>query len=262
MGSIITNRGAIDIAETGGGDRVPIVFLHGVGSDRTVWAPQLDHFGSTRRGVALSYPGYGGSEFVPDATRDDYAAAVVAVMDSLAIDRAHICGLSLGGVVAIALHAAAADRCASLILADTFAIHPDGQTIFDRSEQASRTIGMRALAEARASALLGKAAPPAIHRSVIETMSGINPDAYVLAARAVWLADQVDRAASIDVPTLVVVGDEDVITPPALSEELVRLVPGATIEIIADAGHLINIEQPDAFNAAIDSFLMRIERGE
>lgn len=259
MGAIATNRGLIDVADVGGGTRMPIIFLHGVGSDKSVWAPQLDHFSRERRSVALSYPGYGGSAFVANATRDDYAAAVVGVMDALAIDRAHICGLSLGGVVAIALHAAAPGRCASLILADTFAVHPDGRAIFDRSEEASRTIGMRALAEARAGALLGQAAGPAIHREVIATMSAIDPAAYVLGGRAVWLADQRDRAAAIDVPTLVLVGDEDRITPPALSTELTRLIRGSAMQVIESAGHLANLEQPRAFNTAIEGFLSEID---
>jgi 3-oxoadipate enol-lactonase len=259
MGVIATNRGLIDVSQQGAGQRTPILFLHGVGSDKSVWSPQLDHFGRERRAIALSYPGYGASDFAPDATREDYAAVVVAVMDALEIERAHICGLSLGGVVAIAIHAAASHRCASLILADTFAVHPDGQAIFDRSEEASRTIGMRALAEARAGALLGKAAGPAIHRGVIDTMSAIDPAAYVIAARAVWLADQRTRAAEIDVPTLVLVGNEDTITPPALSSELAALIRGAEMNIIPAAGHLANIEQPEAFNAAIDSFLSRAE---
>ncbi len=260
MGVVATNRGMIDVADRGGGDdRTPILFLHGVGSDRSVWAPQLAHFGNTRRAVALSYPGYGDSDFVPDATRDDYAATVLAVMDALDIDRANICGLSLGGVVAIALHAAAADRCASLILADTFAVHPEGQAFFERAEAASRSIGMRALAEARAGALLGNAAGPAIHRAVIDTMSAIDPAAYVVGARAVWLADQRERAAAIDVPTLVLVGDEDGITPRALSTELAALIPGSKMQLIEAAGHLANLEQPVAFNAVIDAFLSEID---
>lgn len=259
MGEIATNRGPIDVDEVGDGDRMPIFFLHGVGSDKSVWAPQLGHFGRQRRAVAMSYPGYGASAFMADATRDDYADSVVAVMDLLAIDRAHICGLSLGGVVAIALHAQAPSRCASLILADSFAVHPDGQVFYDRAEQASRTIGMRALAEARAGALLGSAASPEIHREVIDTMSAIDPATYVLGAQAVWLADQRDRAAAIDVPTLVLVGDEDAITPPALSEELAALIPSAALRLIPAAGHLANLEQPAEFNQAIDEFLATIE---
>lgn len=259
MGVIATDRGLIDVVEAGGGDRTPILFLHGVGSDQRVWAPQIDHFGQARRAIALSYPGYGRSAFMPDATRDDFAMSVVAVMDTLRIDRAHICGLSLGGVVAIALHAVVPTRCASLILADSFAVHPEGQGILERSRDASRSIGMRALAEARAGVLLGRAAAPAIHGEVIETMAAIDPAAYVLGAEAVWLADQRDRAAAIDVPTLVLVGDEDRVTPPELSTDLAALIPGATMQVIAGAGHLANLEQPLVFNAAIDQFLSKID---
>jgi len=255
MGTIHTSKGAIGVVERGGGDATPIIFLHGVGSDKSVWASQLAHFGQQRRAVAFDYPGYGESDPSPDATGDDFAAVILAAMDALDIDNAHVCGLSLGGVIAIALHAADPSRCASLILADSFAVHPDGQAIFDRSEAASRTVGMRGLAEARAGALLGTAATPAMHAEVIDTMSRIDPAAYVIGARAVWLADQIDRASAIRVPTFVLVGDEDSITPPALSEQLVSLIPGATMEVIAGAGHLANLEQPAAFNAAVDTFL-------
>ena len=87
------------------------------------------------------------------ATRDDFARAALAVLDALGIDRAHICGLSLGGVVAIAMHRLAPERCASLILADTFAVHPDGQAIHDRSVAASQAMTMaRAGRRARAAA--------------------------------------------------------------------------------------------------------------
>src|SRR5689334_22718803 len=104
MPRIETSSGAIGYEEDGG-EALPIVFLHGVGSDKSVWAPQLRHFGRLRRAVAFDYPGYGDSAPAPEGTtRDDYAAAIFAAMDELAIERAHVCGLSLGGVVAIAMH--------------------------------------------------------------------------------------------------------------------------------------------------------------
>src|SRR6476469_9409765 len=133
MPRVETISGAIGYEE-GGGEPTPIVFLHGVGSDKSVWAPQLVHFGRSRRAVAFDYPGYCDSDPAPEgASRDDYAKAILAAMDALAIDRAHVCGLSLGGVISIALHSLAADRCASLILADSFAVHPDGRGIYQRS---------------------------------------------------------------------------------------------------------------------------------
>ncbi len=260
MGAVRTGKGAIGVIESGGGTAVPIVFLHGVGSDKSVWRPQLAHFGQCRRAIAFDYPGYGESEFAAGASRDDFAAAILAAMDAVDIGRAHICGLSLGGVIAIAMHATATDRCASLILADSFAVHPDGAGIFERSTAASRSMTMGALAEARVAALLGNEASLELREEVVATMGAIDPEAYRIGAEAVWLADQRDRAAAIGVPTLVLCGDEDRITPPALSEELARLVPGSQLELIAAAGHLANAEQPAAFNRAIDRFLTDVER--
>lgn len=240
--------------EAGCGDATPIVFLHGVGSDKSVWRPQLEHFGVSRRAVAFDYPGYGDSGPAPSGTtRDDYASAIISTMNELGIDRAHICGLSLGGVVAIATYHADSNRCASLILADTFAVHPDGKAIYERGVAASADL--RALAEARVDVLIAQPADPAVRSKVVETMARISPYAYRIGAEAVWLADQRDRARGIDLATLVLCGTEDKITPPTLSNELARLIPGAQLELIEGAGHISNLERPAEFNRIIDEFL-------
>ena len=249
---------ALGFEEAGAGDKTPIVFLHGVGSDKSVWHPQLAHFGEERRALAFDYPGYGDSDPAPEGTtREDYAAAILSAMSALGIDRAHVCGLSLGGVVAIALHEAAPDRCASLILADTFAVHPDGQAIHDRSIAASEN--MRALAEGRVDVLLAQPANPAVRTEVIETMARIDPAAFCIGARAVWLADQRDRAGDIRAPTLVLCGAEDHVTPPALSRELTQLIPGARYEAIERAGHLANLERPQEFNTLAGAFIRGVD---
>jgi 3-oxoadipate enol-lactonase len=178
-------------------------------------------------------------------------------MDSLGIGKAHICGLSLGGVVAIAMHHAAPDRCASLILADTFAVHPDGQGIYDRSVAGSADL--RAMAEGRVDVLIAQPADPAVRNEVVETMSRIDPAAYRIGAEAVWLADQHERCATIDVPTLVICGAEDKVTPPSLSHQLIALIPGSTYREIPAVGHLGNLERPDAFNRLVDGFLATSE---
>ena len=266
MARIATAKGAIGIEDSGrrvvAEDEVaptPIIFLHGVGSDKSVWRPQIGHFSASRHAIAFDYPGYGESDPADsEADHDDFAAAILAAMDKLAIERAHICGLSLGGVVAIALHHAAPNRCTSLIIADSFAIHPDGRGIFNRSVKASRAMTMRELAEERADMLLAPNAADALRDEVVATMSTINPDAYRVGARAVWLADQRERLAAIAVPTLVIVGNEDRITPPMLSRDLVSRIAGARLIEIAKAGHLTNIERPAVFNAAVDQFLAEI----
>ena len=257
MSKISTSVGTIGIAATANGPGTPILFLHGVGSTKEVWRPQLEHFTGRRRAVAIDYPGYGESELREAATRDDFARAALAALDATDIERAHVCGLSLGGVVAIAIHALAPERCASLILADTFAVHPDGRAIYDRSVGGSAD--MRAFAQARVDALIAPPADQALRSEVIETMAGIDPEAYRIAAGAVWLADQRDRAQDIGVPTLIVCGEDDKPTPPELSRELHRLIPHSRLEMIAKAGHLTNIEQPAEFNRLLEKFIAAAE---
>jgi 3-oxoadipate enol-lactonase len=255
MPRVITSNGyQIGYVGAGSGEATPIVFLHGVGSDKSVWHPQLDHFGRSRRAIAFDYPGYGDSDAAADGTtRDDYASAILSAMHDLGIDRAHVCGLSLGGVVAIAMHHADPGRCASLILADTFAVHPEGRAIHDRSLAGSRDL--RAMAEARVDMLIAQPADPEIRREVVETMSRIDPAAYRIGAEAVWLADQRDRAHEIRVPTLILVGDQDLVTPVDLSNELLDLIPDARMQVIHGAGHLGNLEKPAEFNAVVEEFL-------
>lgn len=255
MARIDTALGAIGVAEAGAGG-VPLVFLHGVGSDKSAWTGQVTHFGRSRRTIALDYPGYGESEPaspVADAPHDRFAAAILAALAALGVGRFHLCGLSLGGVVAIAIAHRAPARTTSLILADTFAIHPDGVAILDRSIAASSD--MAALARARVPALLAPDPDSALVADLTSVMAQIDPIAFRLGSSAVWPADQRDRAAAIAAPTLVLCGAEDRVTPPALSDALATLIPRARRIDIPAAGHLPNLEQPAAFNAALDDFL-------
>jgi 3-oxoadipate enol-lactonase len=111
------------------------------------------------------------------------------------------------------------------------------------------------MAEARVDILLAQPASPSVRSEVVETMARIDPGAYCIGAEAVWLADQRDRAEEIRVPTLVLVGDQDLVTPPELSSELVDLIPEARMQVIQGAGHLTNLEKPDEFNAIVEDFV-------
>jgi 3-oxoadipate enol-lactonase len=258
MGVITTRRGKVGITRKGEGG-TPLLFLHGVGSDRSAWTGQVERFGSERRTLAIDWPGYGDSEPMAGATRGDFAELALAVLDEVGAAKAHVCGLSLGGVIAITMHERAPERIASLILADTFARHPEGPAIFQRSLAGVEALGMRGLAEARVDALLAQPADPALRLAVIETMAAIDPAAYFLAAEAVWLADQRREAAAIACPALIMCGSADRITPPSLSEELKELVSGAGLVEIAGAGHLPNLEQPAVFNRVVAAFLSEVE---
>jgi 3-oxoadipate enol-lactonase len=155
------------------------------------------------------------------------------------------------------MHHAWPKRIASLILADSFAQHPEGRAIYDRSIGASDNL--RAMAENRVDVLLAQPADPAVRSEVVETMARIDPAAYRIGAAAVWLADQRDRASAIRVPTLVLCGADDRVTPPALSNALARLVPGAQSETIARAGHISNLERADDFNLLVGAFIRGVD---
>jgi 3-oxoadipate enol-lactonase len=252
-----TSEGVIGVADNGSAAGPPILFLHGVGSTKAVWRPQLEHFRGSRTAIAMDYPGYGEGDFRDRATRDDFARAAWSLLDALCHSQAHVCVLSLGVVVAIAMHALAPERCRSLILADSFAVHPQGKAIYDRSVAASDD--MRALAEGRVDVLLANP-DTAVKQDVIETMAGIDPAAYRLGAEAVWLADQQDRARAIQVPTLVLVGSADPVTPPALSKDLAELIDGARYVELPGASHLANLDRPDLFNREVERFITEIEQ--
>mgnify|MGYP002780639138 CR=1 len=261
MQSIETSWGRVGLSVQGSGG-VPLLFLHGVGSERGAWAGQLERFGAERMAVAIDMPGYGDSEMGPGEGdgRTEFARAALAVLDALEVERAHVCGLSLGGVIALALHALAPERVASLVLADTFARHPEGAAILERSLAGAASLGMAGLADTRADALLAQPADPGVRRAVVETMSRIDPAAYARAAEAVWLADQRREAAAVSCPTLIVYGSEDRITPPELSEDLKLLIPHAGLIEIAGAGHLPNLEQPAIFDRVLATFLWGVEQ--
>lgn len=258
MNSIETSWGRVGCSVAGSGG-VPLLFLHGVGSDRSAWDGQLELFGQERMAVAIDMPGYGDSAPGNGDPRSDFAQAALAVLDALEIKRAHVCGLSLGGVIALALHARAPERVASLVLADSFARHPEGEAIHQRSLAGAADLGMAGLANGRADALLAPPADPKVREQVVATMSRIDPAAYARASEAVWLADQRREAAAVACPTLILYGSEDCITPPALSEELKELIPHAGLIEITGAGHLPNLEQPAIFNRVLAGFLAGVE---
>ena len=189
----------------------------------------------------------------------NFAAAILAAMDALDIDQAHICGLSLGGVVAIAMHHAAPERCASLIIADSFAAHPDGRGIFNRSVKASRAMTMRELAEERAEMLLAPNAADALRDEVVATMSD-DQSRRLSHRRARGVAGRPARAARCH--RRAGTGHRRRPGPHHSADAVARpRQPNRRRQSWSKshgAGHLPNIERPAAFNAAVDQFLAEI----
>lgn len=240
-------------------DKMTLVFLHGVGSDKSAWDGQLARFGSSVRAVALDYPGYGESS-VParSLTREEMAGYLLRALRLLGVSRACLVGLSLGGVIAFEMLRQAPGMVAALVLADTFAAHPNGVEIIERTKVALAEMTLEEFARKRVGVLVGEKASADLRCQIVETMARIDPHAYRFASRAVWLADYKEFAGQIEVPTLVMVGEHDVVTPPELSVELRELIPTARLRFVNDAGHLSNLENPVEFNKHLTEFMQGI----
>ncbi|MEQ1727461.1 MAG: alpha/beta fold hydrolase, partial [Vicinamibacterales bacterium] len=173
-------------------------------------------------------------------------------------------GLSLGGYVALALYRQAPSLFQALILADTRAEADSADARANRTRliDVVRTRGAAAVADEMLPKLLG-AITSATRPDIVERVRALvlgNQSSAIEGALTAMMArpDSTSLLPSITVPTLVLVGDEDVLTPPALSTAMAALVPSAELVVVPQAGHLSNLEQPDAFNAALLRFLERL----
>jgi 3-oxoadipate enol-lactonase len=254
QGRVKADNLQIGYKEKGSGDA--IIFLHGVGSDKSVWDGQLEYFSRKWRAISLDYPGYGDSDLPEGSlTREDIGRYLFGAMDGLGIKSAHVVGLSMGGVMALEMVRQQPARPRSLTLADTFAKHPDSDRILERIQKAMASMSMREFAQARVSVLVAPNASDALKQEVVETMAKIDKRTYAWSSVAVWTADYRNDLPGIKIPTFIVVGEHDQVTPRALSEELHQGIPGSKLEIISGAGHIANRDTPDAFNRLVEEFI-------
>jgi 3-oxoadipate enol-lactonase len=227
-----------------------------------MWEGQLELAETGWHVIAPQLRGFDGGTGDPPATSvDDYAGDVIDLLDALHVKQAVIGGLSMGGYVAFALRRLAARYVQGLVLADTRsqADTPDGVAGRTRMLQLVQEKGPSALAEELIPKLLGETtlrSRPAVVEQVRTLARASSGEAIAGALRALMTRpDSTPLLASVHVPTLIVVGDEDGITPPAAAEEMHRAIAGSELVRIPLAGHLSNLEQPAIFNAALAAFL-------
>ncbi|MGH7518365.1 MAG: alpha/beta fold hydrolase [Gemmatimonadales bacterium] len=244
------------------GDGPAILFVHGYPLDRTIWAPQLDALDGWRR-IAPDLRGMGQSD-APDLgyAMATYANDLVALLDALGVERAVVGGLSMGGYVAFELLRHWRERVSGLVLIDTRAEadSPDGRRAREAAAQQARELGANAVADAMLPNMLAGATrerDPALTERVRRMMAG-TPVAGIIGALAA-IRDRPDSTpllSTLDgLPTLVMVGAEDRITPPDRARAMADRIPGARFVVIPGAGHLPTLEAPEATSDALRSFL-------
>lgn len=248
------------------GEGTPIVFLHAFPLNRTMWAPQTSALAGDWRCLTVDVRGFGESSAAGPFTVDRYADDVAAVLDAAAVRRAIVVGLSMGGYIAFAFWRRHAERVLALVLADTRAGADSADTLQRRREliDVARADGAAAVAERQVVGLLGKTTRERRPDLVAETrrMAELASVPGIIGALEAMMArpDSTSTLPTITVPTLIIVGDEDVLTPPKEARVMHAGIAGSRLEVLGEVGHLSNVERPSAFNATLNEFLHTIER--
>jgi 3-oxoadipate enol-lactonase len=244
------------------GTGLPVVFLHAFPVDRSMWTDQTAELSSRFRIITIDLRGHGESDApLWSFSLDDYADDVRGLLDHLDVPHAVLVGLSMGGYVSFAFYRKYGERVKGLVLADTRAQadSPEARNgRFQLAQKGSRE-GAAAVADAMLPKLLSATALKTrqdlvdrVRRMVLATpANGIVVDLMAMAARP----DSRPLLRKISCPALVVVGEDDLTTPLADATLIAEGIAGAKIAVIPSAGHLSNLEQPDAFNRILGTFL-------
>ena len=237
-----------------------VLLLHGWPLDGSMWDEQVASLRDQVPVAAPSMPGFGGEPSAGDVmTMDAAGDAAVTAARAAGVDRFVVCGLSMGGYVALAIRRRHRDRVLGLVLANTRAGADD-----EAGKERRRALAARLLAEksgflmANLPPLLSKSAPPALWDRVRERV-GAQPAASIAAA-SLGMAERPDSTADlagIDVPVLVIASTGDRLIPFDATAPIAEQVPDGSLHVIEGAGHLSNLEAPQGFTRAVEGHLAR-----
>ncbi|MDQ6650928.1 MAG: alpha/beta hydrolase [Actinomycetota bacterium] len=244
----------------------PVVLLHAFPLSSAMWLAQREGLSAVCRVITPDQRGFGGTALGHDEpSLDEAADDLAAMLDRLGLDRVVLGGLSMGGYVALAFWRRHRERVAALVLADTKA------TADPAAAAASRERIAKAVLDGEEGLLVDEVLPKLLGETtkqrralvlgrVKALVQGSPAYAVAWAERAMAARpDSTGELAGIDVPTLVVVGEEDELSTPAEAEAMAAAIPGARLVRLATAGHLSAVEVPEEFNAAVQSFLAGLD---
>lgn len=255
-----TPRIAVEYAGTG----EPVLFMHGIGGNRRNWHSQIPVFAEHFKAIAWDARGYGDSDDYEGALDfNSYADDAVRVLDHFGIDRINLCGLSMGGRIAMDFAARHAGRLKTLVLCDTHkgfsGLSPEARAAFVASRKEPLMNGKepKDIAGPVAKTLIGPNASQEAYDALVDSMTRLHKESYIKSIEASVNSDVRTDLGNIKVPTLVVVGSADRLTTIDMAKSIAGDIAGSELSVIDGAGHLVNIEEPMRFNTIVVDFLRR-----
>jgi len=251
---------AIAVDHAGTGELV--VFMHGIGGNRSNWTEQVERFGDSHHAVAWDARGYGDSDdYEGPLDFGDFARDLAGLIDHFGAEKAHLVGLSMGGRIAQDFYARYPERVATLVLVATFT----GFKTFTEAER-RRFVDIRKkpllegkepkdIAPIVARTLVGPNASEEQFQRLVASMAALHKESYIKTIEATTAYDRDTELETIAVPTLLVFGEHDRLTTKEIGEDMARRIKGSQYVLVPDSGHLVNLEQPEPFEAAVAGFL-------
>jgi 3-oxoadipate enol-lactonase len=242
-----------------------VLFMHGIGGNRTNWHDQLPAFAPRFHAVAWDARGYGKSDdYEGPLDFGDFGADILRLLDHFKVEKAHLCGLSMGGRIAQDFYPRHPERVATMVLCDTFPGYDASFTAAQRAEFVRirkepliQGKEPKDIAPVVAKTLIGPKAGPDKLKRLIDSMSALHKESYIKTVEATTHYNRVADLPNIKVPTLLVFGSDDKLTTPELGRRMQAQIKGSSLVVIEDAGHLCNIEKPEVFNRAVLEFLAK-----
>ena len=259
--SVLVNNFHLSYDDVGEGN-IPIIFLHGYPFDKTMWKGQLDFLESSYRLISCDIRGFGKSvDEQSPLTMDLFAEDLIAFMDTLHIEKAIVCGLSMGGFIALNAQKRFPDRFEALVLCDT-------QCIADSSEVKEKRYKFIEEIEAEGATNFNEGFIKNVFhinsitykKELVEQLKAVvfANSGTIIKKGLVALAERTETCSTlneINIPTLIICGREDEVTPLAQSEFMHANIKGSVLRVIDNVGHVSNLEQPYEFNKHLQWFL-------
>jgi pimeloyl-ACP methyl ester carboxylesterase len=246
----------IEMSYHDGGAGETLVLIHGLGANAAGWIEQIEGLSTSYRVIAMDLRGHGssGQRAEEPASIRTFADDIAALLKGLRVDQAHVCGNSLGGMIVLELYVRYPSLMKSMILADTAAFFPPPNMMEDFLRFFDH-LDMKAWARFMALRLLRRESLATLEDEVVQTMATTSRAVYRQGLVAAFQADYRWMLPTVDIPTLILVGDEDQATPMGYASFLAGQIKDAVLQVASEAAHLPHRENPRAFNGLLRSHL-------